>query len=194
MAQGYKKPDLNAPRFRTDRYSVLGVELFRKFKKRFPEHKITTKEFTKIVMAYSSKLREVVVNTRDGVELPKSIGTIFIGSCPAPKKKNYNPIVSAIYDKPLQHRNFESDNMIAKIFYSNFANRYKLKDRELWMFKSDRAFSRSVAKAYPENWKMYLQVDSFQLISRIYRKHINRDIAIRLSKPISEDYNEFDMN
>jgi len=194
MSKGYKKPDLNAPRFRTDRYSVLGKTLFSKFKKKFPEHDIDSKTFSKIVMAYSSKIKEVVVNTRDGVDLPRNVGTVFIGSCPAAKKKNYNPIVSALHNTPLQHRNFESDNLLAKIFYSNFASRYKLKDRDLWMFKSDRTFSRMVAKTYPEKWKMYLQVDSFQHISRMYRKHINRDIAIRLSKPIDEDYNEFDMN
>ena len=44
---------------------------------------------------------------RDGVELPDSLGYIFIGTCPAAKTVNTNYALSKEYGKVLQNKNWK---------------------------------------------------------------------------------------
>ncbi len=188
----FKKPDLKAPRYRIDRMLLLNKALYKRFIKQFPEHKDTTlDQFKTIIKTFNGEMWDTAVHTRDGVEFPEGLGFTFIGTCAPPKKKNTDHVTSAKFNTRISHRNFESDNFLAKIFYTNFASKYKFKDREVWKFIGTRAYKRTVAKVYPEKWKMYIQVDNFQRISKMYDKHRKRDLAIRLAKPVESDYNEF---
>ena len=46
----FKKPDLNAPRFRNKSMSILNSHLLKDFKKRYPEYKnLSIQEFKKII-------------------------------------------------------------------------------------------------------------------------------------------------
>lgn len=193
MFKECRKPDLTAPRFRTERYSVLCPALFTKFKKKYPEHKgIDYKKFKEVITTFNTKLWENVIECRDGVELPESLGHIFIGSCPpASKKKNYNYAQSKEHGVSIKHKNYDTDSFLAKIFYTNFGNKYRFRDGELWMFDAHRYFSRATSQAYRVDWKKYVQVDNFKHISSMYRKHVNRAKAKNLEMPIEEYYNEF---
>ena len=76
-----KKPDLNAPRFRSKRKSVLTKERLKLFKEKYPEHHATTlKQFKDIIMTFNSLLVDGVVDNRDGIELPDGLGFIFMAS------------------------------------------------------------------------------------------------------------------
>lgn len=196
MFRECRKPDLTAPRFRTDRYTVLDRSLFKKFKKKYPEHKETDyKNFREAITKFNTKIWENVIDSRDGTELPEGLGHIFIGSCPAAsKKKNYNYAQSKEHGIHVKHQNFETDSFLAKIFYTNFGNKYRFKDGELWMFDSHRYFSRATSQAYRTDWKKYVQVDNFKHISSMYRKHTNRAFAKKMDMPITEKYNEFQID
>jgi len=134
------------------------------------------------------------IRSRDGVEFPEGLGFIFIGTCRPPKKPRPDFIKSIEYQTKLHCRNFESDNYMAKIFYTNYANKYKFRNRELWQFKGIRDFTRLVSKTYPENWKMYLQVENFEMINKYFKKgQIKEYFAKKLKSDILE-YNEFEMD
>ncbi len=196
MEKSYNQPDLNAPRHRTDRRGNLNREFYARFRKKYPKYKhISDVQIKEIIITFNKKVSSDVVGNRDGVELPEGLGYLFVGSCPAMvKKNNLNKILSEEHKQQIKHRNFESDSMIAKIFYTNYANRYKFKMRELWMFKGCREFTRAVSKSYVENWKSYIQVDSFMHIRKLYKKLNNRQLAIRFAVKPTAEYNEFDLD
>lgn len=190
-----KKPDLKAPRFKPSRYNVLNEEMIRRFKKKFPQYsKLSQREIRKIIVTYNQKIWRTVIDTREGVELPENLGNIFIGTCPPPKKYNANYDVVIKNNITSTHRNFESDNYLAKIFYTNYDNKYKFKNRRIWQFDAIREFSRTVSKEYPEKWKLYIQVDNFKNIADVFSKYAKRDWKKKedLKKPF--DYDEFNMN
>ena len=94
----------------------------------------------------------------------------------------------------MRHRNFESDNYVAKIFYTNYAGKYKFRHRELLQFKGIREFTRGVSEAYPENWKKYVQVENFEKINKLFKRLKSRRYYVNKTAHDILDYNEFDMN
>lgn len=191
-----KQPDLNAPRFRPIRTSLLDENFFKRFRKKHPQYKNKTDvELRRIIDEYSKITCNETINNRDGVELPENLGYLFIGTCmPVVKKKNIDFSKSIKYNTRLKFKNYESDSYIAKVFYTNYASKYKFKNREIWQFKGGRNFTRTVSKTYPENWKMYIQVENFQKINKFYQKSKARDYFANKLKKDLIDYNEFDMD
>ena len=194
----FKKPDLNAPRKRESIYSIYNANFLKKFKKENPEYKnVSNSDLKKILHVFNGSLWDHAINNRDGVELPENLGFIFLGTCISPKKYNTD-FGRSIKDGDIRHRqkNFDSDNFLAKIFYTNFANKYKFKNRELWKFEAVRDFKRSVSKVYPNNWKIYVQVENNRNISK-YMEAYKRTEWIKHTRDtfvIDPLYNEFDLN
>ena len=195
MLAEIKKNDLNAPRHRPARLSVLTRKFYSDFRKKHPEYKhMKNSEITNIISTFNEMLADNIIENRDGIELPEGLGYCFIGTCKPPKKQNTDFYTSIKYNKKIKHRNFESDNYLAKIFYSNYASKYKYKYRELWQFKGSKEFRSNVAAAYPENWKKYIQVENFQMINKLYGKHLTKQYFLKKDKESFDTYNEFDMN
>jgi len=123
----------------------------------------------KVIQSFNGKIRETVLESRNGVELPESLGYLFIGSCPAPKKVNINFALSAKHGKLIENKNWDTDGHIGKIFYTNYSPKYKFKTRELWQFIATRKFKRSVAKYYPPNWTKFVKMKSKIRVSDMYK-------------------------
>jgi len=195
MTKQFKKPDLNAPRFREKCIYVLTIELFNKFKAKFPEYNITYKEFRTIVRTYNTQLTEGVIDNRDGVELPEGLGYIFIGSCPQMSKRvNIDYKKSSQYGIITTHRNWESDNKVMKIFFTNNHVKYKLKNKQIWHFAANRDFKRKASKNYVEDWNKYIYINNNKKISMLFKEAINkRDAGIVRNRKVSAEYNEFDI-
>lgn len=190
----FRKPDLNAPRYRAKSLDLLNKDFYDSFRKEHPKYEhLSNKDIKNIVKEINGKISEIVIEERDGVELPEQLGYIFIGSCPFPKKENTNYNISKKLNKVIQHRNWESDQYLAKIFYTNSGTKYRFQFSNLWGFSPVRQFSRTVSKEYPENYTKYLVVDNHKSINTIFRKQnykINMDI---LDKEKLITYNEFDL-
>lgn len=198
MITTFQKPDLKAPRCRSGVHILLNNNFLKEFQEKHPQHsELTLRGMTNILQVFHGKMWQHSTTHRDGVELPESLGYIFIGTCKSPKKQNTdygNSIKSG--ELRLRHKNFESDNYLAKIFYTNFFNKYSFRNREMWKFTATRTFKRTVANVYPENWKIYLQVENGQKISR-YMKNMAKNNYMRKrtnSFEAGDVYNEFDLN
>jgi len=193
----FKKPDLSAPRCRGKVHTILNQKFLNEFIEKNPEYKaFNMNDAGLILKTFHNKLWNHATNNRDGVELPENLGFLFIGTCLSPKKYNTDFGNSIKNDTRLRHRNFESDNFLAKIFYTNYANKYKFKNRELWVFDAIRDFKRTVSKTYPENRKMYIQVENGIHITN-YLKKTRKNNLIKNQKDtfvIDDLYNEFDLN
>jgi hypothetical protein len=197
MIKEFRKPDLKAPRCRQQIHTVLNNKFIEEFTTKHPKYKdLKMSDIRKILNTFHGKLWDHALHNRDGVELPDSLGFVFIGTCFSPKKYNTDFGGSIKNEVTLRHRNFESDNFLAKIFYTNYANKYKFKNRELWNFSAIRDFKRGVAKVYPEKWKMYLQVESGKHITKYLKNARKNEWFKNTSENFVVDplYNEFDIN
>jgi uncharacterized protein YqfB (UPF0267 family) len=197
MVREFKKPDVKAPRCRKVAARLLGKKFLEEFVSKHPKYKnLTLDELKSILRTFHGKLWDHAVHNRDGVELPENLGFLFIGTCASAKKYNTDFGNSIRGEFRHRHRNFESDNYLAKIFYTNYNSRYKFKFRELWSFSATRDFKRTVAKVYPEKWKTYVYVESGRNIAR-YMATYRKDQYFKYIKEnfeIDESYNEFDLN
>jgi hypothetical protein len=190
----FKKPNLTAPRYRPEVHSIMNKEFFESFKKKYPKYNnLDNKELRKIIKTFNSSLYQTVIDTRDGVLLPEQIGWLFIGTCQSPKKENIDFVKSKKYGVVISNKNWETDGKLAKIFFTSFALKYKIKNREFWNFVACREFKRSVAKAYPENWNTYVVVDPIKQLKVNYTKNTFINSLKEKQKKDLKNYNEFDL-
>ena len=149
MGKACKKPDLNAPRYRPKKLNLTNVDFYDKFISEHPKYAdLSLEKFKEIITSFNGMIWNTVVKERDGVQLPEQLGFIFIGSCPR-KKSNVDFKKSSDYGVVLQNQNWESDQFMAKIFYTNYETKYRFKNHELWGFKGVRDFTRTVGQTYP---------------------------------------------
>lgn len=188
----FKEPDLKAPRYRQRVLDVITEDFFKEFKDQYPEYRsILNSELKDKIRLINGTIWKTVIEERDGVELGSGLGYLFIGSCPKKKTSNTNYNLSKEYKKIIEHRNWESDMFVAKIFYTNYEQKYRFKHHELWGFKAVRDFKRTVSTVYPEDWNKYIQVDNMTKISTLFRKQSYKMIKKREQIDLLKDYDEF---
>lgn len=190
----FKSPDLKAPRYRPEVHTIMNKEFFESFKKKHPKYKdLDNVELRKIVKYFNNTLYQTVIDTRDGVQLPEQIGWLFIGTCQSPKKQNIDFVKSKKYGVAVTNKNWETDGKLAKIFFTSYALKHKMKNREFWSFVACREFKRAVAKSYPENWNMYLVVEPTIKIKLNNTKNYLVNSTKQKNIEGLKNYNEFEL-
>jgi hypothetical protein len=190
----FKSPDLTAPRYRPEVHTIMNKKFFESFKSKYPKYKdLDNKELRKIIKYFNQTLFQTVIDIRDGVQLPEQIGWLFIGTCQSPKKQNTDFVKSKKYGVAVSNKNWETDGKLAKIFFTSYALKHKMKNREFWSFTACREFKRSVAKAYPENWNMYVVVEPTIKIKLQSNKNYIVQSMIQKQVEGLKHYNEFDI-
>ena len=187
----FKKPDVTAPRFRPAVYNVLNKEFFESFKKKYSKYKdLDNSDLKNIIKKFNYAVYNKVIDVRDGIQLPESIGWLFIGTCQQSKKQNVNYAKSLKYGVSVSNNNWETDGKLAKIFFTNHAPKHKIKNREFWGFTACRNFKRSVAKTYPENWNMYIVVDATKKLNLTYSNAVYKDRKNKETELALKQYND----
>jgi len=190
----FNNPDVKGARFRPDILNVFNPKLIKDFKKKYPKYKNLDYKLLKQVMRkFNNAIFQEVIDTRDGIQLPESLGWLFIGTCQQSKKVNVDFAKSKKYGVTVTNKNWETDGKLAKIFFTNYAPKHRMKNREFWGFTACREFKRSVARSYPENWNTYIVVDATQKLKLAYNKAIYKEIKLKETAKALENYNEFDL-
>ena len=190
----FKTPDLKAPRFRPKVHNIANKKFFESFRKKYPKYKdLKDSELRKIIKYFNKQAYHLAVENRDGIQLPESVGWIFIGTCQTSVKKNIDFAKSTKYGVTVTNKNWETDGKLAKIFFTSFAIKHKMKNRELWRFVANRDFKRGVAKSYPENWNTYIVVDPTKKLRLESRKQYYKNVLLKQQQEGLKDYNEFDL-
>ena len=191
----FNKPDLNAPRFRRKHINPLTKDLWERFKKKYPEHgEIPLAKFKEIIRVYNGLVWQGVIDNRDGVELPEGLGFICMATCPRPQTVNPDMAKSIELGKVINHKNWDSDNKLLKIFYTNYAAKYRFQNFQVWGFRAVKQFRKAASDAYKENWPMYMLAEPGKKISaNIVRSHRNHFLSTK-AKEVSEEYDEFNMD
>jgi hypothetical protein len=194
VAKQYKKPDLNAPRYRPKKLNLTNIDFYNKFIEDNPKYSnLSIDDFKNVIKTFNGLIWKAAIDERDGVQLPEQLGFIFIGSCPR-KKSNVDYKKSEEYGVILQNQNWESDQYLAKIFYTNFETKYRFKNHELWGFKGLRDFTRAVGQAYPKQWKKYVEVDNKLKISRLFRMEKFKQFKTEETAELLKNYDEFNLD
>ena len=195
MAIKYNKPDLNAPRYRPKKLNLTNQDVYQKFVDENPRFaSLTVTQFKDVIKSFNGKIWNKVIESRDGVELPEQLGYLCIGSCPRKQNDNPDRVKSILYGMKVQNQNWESDQYVAKIFYTNFETKYRFKHHEMWGFTGVRDFKRTVAKTYPQEWKKYVQVDNLVKVSLLFRKQKFKDFKKQETTELLKEYDEFDLD
>jgi hypothetical protein len=190
----FNNPDVKGARFRPDVLNVFNPKLVKDFKKKYPKYKnLDYKLLKEIMRKFNNALFQGVIDTRDGIQLPESLGWIFIGTCQQSKKENIDFAKSRKYGVTVTNKNWETDGKLAKIFFTNYAPKHRMRNREYWGFTACREFKRTVAKTYPENWNTYIVVDATQRLKLAYSKAVYKEIKLKETIKALENYNEFDL-
>lgn len=194
MDKEYKSPDVKGPRFRQEGYSVINRQFLKNLREKHKRcESLSDKQIRQIIKRFNETLWETVIDYRDGINLPEGLGHIFIGSCVLLSNKNIDFGKSSKYGMTVKNRNWNTDGRIAKIFYTSYSSKYKFEFRECWSFTGCRNFKRAVAKVYPENWTMYVSIDSHKKMKETYKAAVMKEIIIKRTDSKLEDYNEFDL-
>jgi len=187
------KPDVKAPRYRRPGKRTVVDDMVKHVKQEVFIAKYIDDELIKsIILEFNIELWNTVIENRDGIEIPNQIGHIFIGTCPRRQKKNMDYKLSAELEQLVQHRNWDSDNYLAKIFFTTYASKFRFKHNSLWGFEAIRDFKRKVSKTYPTNWKKYVQIDPKYKISTLFRVKLQEMKRIESEEDLLKTYNEFE--
>lgn len=187
----YKEPDVKGPRFRQKGISIVDNAFLKEFKEKYPKYKdLTVPEINKIMKKYNETVWKEVIENRDGVQLPEGVGILFIATCKSPLRQNIDFAKSKKYGVTVTNKNWETDGRLAKIFYTNYNTSFRFQNRECWGFIACREFKRTVAKVYPENWNLYVQVEPTKKLRDKYKKKVYSE---KMNKEKLENYNEFDL-
>ena len=193
--QEFRKPNVTGPRFRYKKCRPVDDEFVKELNKKHPEMtKYSKKDITKVIATFNGLLWKGALEFRDGVELPESLGYIFIGACPRVFKENIDYGKSIKYGVKVTHKNWDTDGHLGKIFFSNYYAKYKLRERSIWGFTATRDFKRTTTRVFKEDWKKYVVVDKTITISKLYKKMLRRDSIKAYQEIRLKDYDEFDMN
>jgi hypothetical protein len=185
------------PRFRQTARSLLNSGVYSEFLKKYPEHSAHTQElFEKIVNTYNGMIQDVIINERDGIELPEGLGYIFVGSCKPTIKENVDISKSKQVGKKIFNRNLGTDGYVCKIFYTNYESKFKFTHRALWKFKGVRQLTRNLSKVYREDWPKYVIVEEYMKISTLVRKYQQDERRRKITKnnQVTDKYKEFDID
>ena len=190
----FKPFDVTAPRFKATKKNAITSSLLQEFRVKYPQYtEKSNEELINIIKQFHDNIWKTIISNRDGVELQAGLGFIFIGSYKS-KRKFLDNKKSAELGKRVTHQNWDTDGFSAKIFYSNYATKYKLRNRDLWKFSAVRQFKRTVSATYPGNWKYYITVDDFFKISSLFKKITYKHNMLKEAANHMDSYNEFKLD
>lgn len=179
------KPVHSAPRGKCERHSSLNKNLFKKFKKTYPNIKIDWETFKEIIIRGNEIFREGFLENREGVVLPEGLGKLFIGAYEkSPNSPYYDWGLLMNKNIVASHRNYESDRYFCKLFYTNFGDQYKYPFKRFWYFNPMQETSALVSKYFREDFNKYIKVPKFQKMKDL-EKELYRTIKIVHHEPNS---------
>ena len=194
MGKEYRAPDVKAPRFRQSGHNVINKDFVKRFKEKYTKYKdLKESDIRSIIKKFNEAVCENVIDNRDGINLPEGLGHLFIGSCNLLRNQNIDFAKSLKYGMTVNLKNWETDGKIAKIFYSSYSSKYKFEFRECWSFKACRNFKRGVAKNFPENWMMYVSIESSKKMRKTYTGIVLKEMKHKQTQSKLKDYKEFDL-
>jgi len=190
-----KKPNIKGPRFRDKHIYSLSKELFKQFTEKYPQYiDVDYKIFNKVIKKDNENIWKSIVELRDGVKLREGLGNIIIVGCNPSKREVIDYKRSEEAGHKVLHKNWECDNHLAKIIYTNYGTKYKFRNRELWSFFAVRQFKRAGSKEFRKDYKKFVHLASGVKASRLFSNKPYIDFVIPVKEIDLTNYDEFNFD
>ena len=184
--------DKKGPRFRLAYFQTVNKEFFDILRNKYSwAAKYTDAQLRKIILEYNKLLYHTVVNERDGVLLPNSIGLLFIGKCNPPRYRSlFEYQIGILGDRTFTTNNMSSSGYLAKIFFST-SYQQAPENMTMYTFKATREFKKLISKTFPEMWEKYIYVPNNMKVGKIVEK--SSAAAKFYIREVITPYNELDL-
>lgn len=171
----FKEPNTKAPRFREKHHNVLNINMYKVFIKKNPKYENLTYEmFKDIIRVFNKKLVEGTIDNRDGIALPQSLGYLLVTKCESPDKPNVDYNTSKKLGTTVFFKNWDTDNYLAKICYTNYTLMYAFKERCYWKFTPHRDFKNRVTATFADMYNKYIFLDKKTNLCDMYKNYKTR--------------------
>jgi hypothetical protein len=186
----------NLPRCKHKALGALGTKFYKELKTKHPKlNELHNNDIKNIIKIFNKKVQKGIIENRDGVELPESLGRIFIGSW---KFKNDRRAIdkyqSKIQKKRVYHRNMETDGNMCKIIHTTYMQKFVFANSMLYSFKAQQCYSREVSKHFIVNWKMYIPLsNNIQKFRQTMKKLEYKEKICSKNNEELKTYNEFEL-
>lgn len=131
------------------------------FKKNHPKSSITIKEYKTIIYDFIEKVKDTLIDYRDGVDLT-GVGYLVVVNKDARKRTSgmrfYNIKESIKQNKLIPSTLTSIGNKVPVATLNNKAPKYKIKNKRLWLFIYERSFRRRLFKEFLKTPGKYLKV------------------------------------
>ena len=146
-----------ATRFSNRKYrvNIVSQELYTKWKSQ-TNYSITFIQFKQYWKFIAREYVNAILEESDGAKLDASIGDIYIGFVPPPKKKAIDYKTSNEIGKTTYYENWNTNGKLGKIIYGTNGRKYIHRLHAWWAFKPCRNFKNNVKdslRANPERYK-----------------------------------------
>lgn len=156
----YKIVDKKAPRYRRSkyRYNIINKDLHKRF---VEETSIDIDwEFFKVINEYiNTEIRDVTLNSRDGVILPKQMGNIWLGLFKMKERPLNEPYIRNTGNHAT-YFSFETSGLQGKICWDFDKVKYKVKNYPYWGFMAHRDFKTKASHNFLENPELYSRINA----------------------------------
>ncbi len=154
----YKIVDRKAPRFRRAkyRYNLINRHLHERFLKE-TNIDIEWDLFKSINEYINIEIRDVALNTREGIILPKQMGNIWLGLFKM-KERALNEQYARNTGNHSTYFSFETSGMQGKICWDFDKVKYKVKNHPFWGFIAHRDFKTKASSNFLQNAEIYTRI------------------------------------
>jgi len=156
----YKIVDKKAPRFRRSkyRYNIINRDLHERFVKESGID-IEWELFKQINEYINIEIRDTILNSRDGVILPKQMGNIWLGLFKM-KERPLNEPYMRNTGNHATYFSFETSGLQGKICWDFDNVKYKVKNYPYWGFIAHRDFKTKASHNFLENPELYSRINA----------------------------------
>lgn len=177
--------------------TIVGTRDFlRAFFRTYPQYEEFRPEYpkvlTNVIKEFHADFIEAVIDNRFGADMPLMCGNFKIVSYKS-KRKFFNYFAFKNTGKYEVFNNNHTNGLSCKVLFTNNGHRYKLKDKMIWAFYPSIKFSRTVSKAFSENYHKYIfspnRGDGRKKQDIFTRKKLSDDAIEEFLKT----YNEFEI-
>ena len=147
-----------------------------------------------ILFDFNKKLSDIIIRTRDGIELPNNLGSMF--TITYPKKDNrVNILRSKELCSVVTYTNAECDGYQCRIVHVTDQVKTRNKYSKFWGFTPSRDTNKQLSIVYPTQWKIYVLVANILFASGALRRKRGAQESAREHQRIElKTYNEFNFD
>lgn len=151
--------NISSKRVTENKGKVIEYAEVSQFNKKYPEHPSIRKEdILKVIRMFHSNIVDETMNNIYGVSLPENIGVIKIVNNGATKTRPVDFKTSLEVGKIVRYRNWDTDNNVMSIRYSQVKRGLRIKHSQVYSFVAIRSYKKLASAYFRKNWQRCVKI------------------------------------